>query len=300
LSEREERRRYLELMLARESPPAVLTLAQAILKRHEGAAVILYGSGASVMSDAPPSDIIYDFYVIATDYGAVRQSFFQSLLNRILPPNVFYIEAGESGERLRAKYATLSIAHLEELVGRRTFHSYFWARFAQPCRIVEAPAALRERITAAVETAVDVFVARSANLRGTDGTAGAVWREGLARSYRAELRAEPPDRVQRLLASYGDWPKRVTIFPALQRAPAFDEAQWRLRALQGALLSAARLLKATFTFDGGVDYIAFKISRHAGFALPVREWERRWPLLSWPILAGRYYRMRRNLAKGRG
>lgn len=296
---RAERLSRLESMLARPSPEAARELAQAILERHRGAAVILYGSGASVMSDARPTDVIYDFYVVAPDYRGIRQSFLHALLNRLLPPNVFYLELVHGGERRRAKYATLSIAHFEKLVSRRTFHSYFWARFAQPSRIVDGPPELRTRIAGAVEAAIDTFVARSAGLKGTDGTVRSIWREGLSRSYRAELRAEPPERVLKLLASYADWPERVTIIPERRRATILQEAAWRARAIQGTLLSAARLLKATLTFDGGVDYVAFKISRHAGFILPVREWERRWPLLSWPILAERYYRMRRNLAKRR-
>lgn len=39
---------------------------------------------------------------------------------------------------------------------------------------------------------------------------------------------------------------------------------WRLRRLQGKLLSLLRLLKATFTFRDAIDYAAWKIGRHTG------------------------------------
>ncbi|HBS35010.1 MAG TPA: hypothetical protein DEA50_08020, partial [Parvularcula sp.] len=67
---------------------------------------------------------------------------------------------------------------------------------------------------------------------------------------------------------------------------------WRLRAVLGALLSVVRLLKATMTFRGGIDYIAWKVKRHAGVDVGVRPWERRHPFLAAPVVALRYYRLR--------
>ena len=39
---------------------------------------------------------------------------------------------------------------------------------------------------------------------------------------------------------------------------------WRFRRLVGKVLSILRLAKGVFTFDGGVDYILWKIERHSG------------------------------------
>ena len=44
------------------------------------------------------------------------------------------------------------------------------------------------------------------------------------------------------------------------------------------MLSVARLAKASATFAGGVDYIAWKINRHAGTDIQIKPWQRRWPL----------------------
>jgi len=274
------------------APPAApaVALAREIERRHPGCAVLLYGSGNSVLKDASVEDVLFDFYAIVPSYRSAFGSALLRFAGRVLPPNVFYLECDGPTGRLRCKYAVLAIDHFEQLVSKRTFHSYFWARFAQPCRIVAVSPEMRPRIEAAVLTAIDTFAANSAGLPGAESVA-ALWREGLARSYRAELRAEAPDRVTRLLENYGDWPSRVTLLPGPR--PRRQELAWRLRAVQGGFLSAARLLKASFTFVGGVDYIAWKISRHAGFELPVRDWERRFPLLAAPILAGRYYRMKR-------
>jgi hypothetical protein len=49
---------------------------------------------------------------------------------------------------------------------------------------------------------------------------------------------------------------------------------------KGKLLSVVRLAKASATFAGGVDYIAWKINRHAGTKIEIKPWQRRWPLLA--------------------
>ena len=40
-----------------------------------------------------------------------------------------------------------------------------------------------------------------------------------------------------------------------------------------------RLAKASATYAGGADYIAWKINRHAGTDIELKPWQRRHPLL---------------------
>ena len=51
-------------------------------------------------------------------------------------------------------------------------------------------------------------------------------------------------------------------------------------SVEGKALSVLRLAKASATFAGGVDYIAWKINRHAGTEIEIKPWQRRWPLLA--------------------
>lgn len=44
---------------------------------------------------------------------------------------------------------------------------------------------------------------------------------------------------------------------------------WPLRKTQGKLLSVLRQLKALFTSEGGLDYIAWKLRRHSGKRLEI-------------------------------
>ena len=58
------------------------------------------------------------------------------------------------------------------------------------------------------------------------------------------------------------------------------ERWWRGKQRHGKLYSVARLAKASLTFRGGVDYIAWKINRHAGTDIKLKPWQRRHPLLA--------------------
>jgi hypothetical protein len=55
---------------------------------------------------------------------------------------------------------------------------------------------------------------------------------------------------------------------------------WARRRIEGKALSVLRLAKASATFAGGADYIAWKINRHAGTKIDLKPWQRRWPLLA--------------------
>lgn len=284
---------YIDGILGQPAPDPAKRIADALAGRFSGAAVFLYGSGISVSAAENPADILFDYYVVAPDYGGAVNSAVERLAARALPPNVYYTEVETPSGLLRAKYALISVEALERLVSRRTFHSYFWARFAQPMRLVVCPASLRPRMVMAVATAAETFLARAAGLAPEGAGWRDVWLAAMNASYRAELRAEGGGRAQKLIDAYGEWPKRLAALAMpdtpIDRGAAFG---WRLRGVQGGFLSVARLLKATATFKGGLDYIAWKVKRHAGVDVGVRPWERRHPFIAAPIVAARYYRMR--------
>ncbi len=284
---------YIDSVLSQPSPEPAKALAAMLTERFPGAAVFLYGSGISVSAQEDPAGILFDYYVIAPDYDVAIGGALERFAARALPPNVYYAEAETPAGRLRAKYALLSADALEKLVSIKTFHSYFWARFAQPMRLVACPQALRPRMIAATATAAETFLARARGLAPAGADWRAVWLAGLNASYRAELRAEGGGRAAKLIDAYGEWPERLAALAMPEGAgDKGAAAAWRLRALAGGFLSVARLLKATATFRGGLDYIAWKVKRHAGVDVGVRPWERRWPFIAAPIVAARYYRMR--------
>ena len=48
----------------------------------------------------------------------------------------------------------------------------------------------------------------------------------------------------------------------------------------GKRYSVLRLAKASATFAGGADYVAWKINRHAGTGITLKPWQKRHPLLA--------------------
>lgn len=290
---------YLVSVLGAVVPSAARKIADALAEKYPGSAIFLYGSGISVSFAETPTDILFDYYVIAPNYRRAINNPIERLAACLLPPNVYYFELESIEGLLRSKYALLSLNAFERLVSSSTFHSYFWARFAQPCRLVSAPDNMRPRLVAAIRRSIETFLQQSQGLADRPQDWREVWLAGLKASYRAELRAESSDRAAKLIESYKEWPERVAEFgldPVAAKS-FHASALWRLRAVAGAFLSVARLLKATTTFNGGIDYIAWKVKRHAGVDVGVKPWERRHPFLAAPIVAMRYYRLRAEARK---
>jgi predicted nucleotidyltransferase len=120
---------------AAEVPERVAAIGQAARLRHgDGvSAVLAYGSALRERDDASK---MVDLYLLVDGYAEARQGRWLSLANRLLPPNVYYIEIDVAGTRVRSKYAMVGLGQLERLVEPRTLHPYFWARFAQPTALV--------------------------------------------------------------------------------------------------------------------------------------------------------------------
>jgi hypothetical protein len=118
--------------------------------------------------------------------------------------------------------------------------------------------------------------------RAVDGEAPLDWwRRAFALTYSAELRAERAGRAGSVVDANLERYKRFSR-PAMAAIPTGSGVYggWARRRLEGKALSVIRLAKASATFAGGVDYIAWKINRHAGTKIVIKPWQRRWPLLA--------------------
>ncbi|QXQ05773.1 hypothetical protein KX816_16375 [Sphingosinicellaceae bacterium] len=264
-------------------------------------AVLFYGS---CLRSGSLDGLMLDFYVIVDSYDEAYGGGWRARANRLVPPNVFQVAyAG-----LRAKYAVLDSADFARLCSARTRNPSVWARFAQPSRLVWVrDEAAREAAIAAVAQAAPALLAAAASALPADLTVEALWTGAFALTFAAELRTERKGRGDSIFAAD---PERYRAFtaPALAaaRVPAFMDgdritiapgvnratgaAAWSRRRREGKMLSVARLAKATFTFDGGLDYLAWKIERHAGVPVPIAPWQRRWPILGGLVLLPRLLR----------
>ncbi len=303
----------LRAEMARPVHPDVSAVAKDIHDRHpEGTlAVVFYGS---CLRDDPegknPVEGVLDFYLIAESYEALYTRRLTRWLNRLLPPNVFYIESGGGSrgtEPLRAKYAVVSTGHLRRLCRRKTLNPYFWARFAQPTRVILArDDAVRSDLAETAAEAVTTAVAAAAPLMNETFRTETLWTRLFRETFRTELRSEGEGRAKALVAPRQDFYDSVTgpalgavarktaegyaMTPGTHLKAARSRLVWPVRRFQGKLLSVFRLIKGAFTFDGGLDYVLWKVARHSGQRIEPTAWQRRHPLLAAPGLAWRLYR----------
>lgn len=292
-----------------QPPPQGLEGLLAALEARYGAqmlAVLLYGS---CRRDQDIHDGLVDLLVLVRDYRAIHGLHPSTLFNRLLPPNVYYLQAGAGQHLVRCKYALITLKQFARRCRSRSDH-YFWARFTQPCRLVLArnEPDLPRRIAEIRASAARHYGKRIAPLLTTPVTATQFWQLALATTYRCELRPEPPDNARRLIAA--DPLFWNTLTPALAADGGcglvgentqfirtagtgkhlLTRLAWQLRRLSGKLFNLARLFKAAGTFSNGIDYITWKVERHSGVRIEPTERMRRHPRLAAWGLAWRMWR----------
>jgi hypothetical protein len=252
----------------------VTEMAAAIAAKHGGSsrALLFYGS---CLREQQLDGLMLDFYLIVSDYTAAFDRKWLAVANRLVPPNVFpFVYKG-----LSAKYAVLSEADFSQLCGPNASTVSVWARFAQPSRLVWSRDSLsRSAAVAAIAKAAPTLFSLARPM--ADGEPLDVWRRGFTLTYASELRAESNARPGAVVDAD---PDRYTRFSSVIAAVDMtrSEAQQRWRALRrrGKIMSVLRLAKATATFAGGIDYLAWKINRHAGAGITIQPWQRRHPIL---------------------
>jgi hypothetical protein len=267
-------RELVEAELGEHVDPRVKAMAKAIADRHGPAsrAVLFYGS---CLRERQLDGLMLDFYLIVSNYPAAYDKGWLAKANKLIPPNVFPFHY----DGLAAKYAVLSEADFHRLNGPETRNVSVWARFAQPSRLVWARngEASRRAIAAVARAAPALLAAARPH---PVGDVLEPWRHAFSLTYSAELRAERKGRSGSIVDTDPDRYRRF-LAPALAAIePGAAQGNWPRRRLEGKLLSVARLAKASLTYAGGAEYIAWKINRHAGTTIELKPWQKRHPLLA--------------------
>ena len=269
--------------LAEPVDPRVTDLAAAIAARYGDAAraVLFYGS---CLRQRELGGLMLDFYLIVSGYRAAYGRSWLALANALVPPNVFAVEH----RGLVAKYAVLSEADLARECSQAARSTSVWARFAQPSRLVWASdeSARAAAVEAVAQAAPTLFaLTRPAMAEGRRDDPLAVFRDGFGLTYGAELRAERRERPASIVDADPERYRRFGEAIIARQAVAADgeraaRRRWRSRQRKGKAMTLVRLLKASTTFAGGIDYLAWKINRHAGTDIRLKPWQRRWPLVA--------------------
>jgi hypothetical protein len=257
--------------------PRVAKIASAIARPYGSAAlaVLFYGS---CLREQQLDGLMLDFYLIVSDYRTAYAKRWLALANRLIPPNVFYFE--QSG--LAAKYAVLSEADFAHECSPEAWTVSTAARFSQPSRLVwSAGTAAAERTIDIVSNAAPTLLGWTSSFAPRDASAIDLWKSAFNLTFGAELRAERSGRSQRIVDTD---PQRYERFAEavgpVQDLGSKGRGWWRSKQRHGKFYSLVRLAKASLTFAGGADYIAWKINRHAGTTIRLKPWQRRHPLLA--------------------
>jgi hypothetical protein len=281
--------------------PALAHLLDELRAQHGASinGIIAYGS---CLRSGDIFDGLLDLYLISDDYRSAYSNSALVLANWMLPPNVFYCEVDHEGKTLRAKYALISRADFQKCCSSRRFESYIWGRFAQPVSIIwSRDERSKQILDSCLWGAVCTFLECALPKLPAQGSVDSLWSGGLALSYASELRSERSSRTQELASTSNTWFADVTQavsrslgfplslyhsdgelhyraqVPSMQRR--LSSTWWVLRRWLGKLMSILRLLKALFTFVGGLDYVAWKLQRHSGQEVVIPDRVRRFPLI---------------------
>jgi len=287
---------FIRTEWGRGVPVEVGTAAQDIATRYGDSAVgiIFYGS---CFRTGEIEDKVLDFYVIVDSYRNAYKGRTLAIANKILPPNVFYHETAANGMILRSKYAVLSLEDLVFRTSRDCLNVSVWARFCQPCMLLLPRDDLTfDTINKAIAQAVITMFSNISELKPQVVKSRELWVEAFKATYAAELRSErkgkgleiyllDQERYDRLtplvLKALGMSAEPEKLIHQPPRVSVWcPKLKWMARRWNGKIISFLRLVKATTTFDGGIDYLAWKIRSHSGVEIEVKDWMRKWPLLA--------------------
>ena len=260
-------------------------------------AVLMYGSYLRGKRDT-----VLDFYVLLDEFADTLPGRWHSTANVLLPPNVYFLHIDRPAtpplqdNQVVAKYAVLTLSQFEQ-ANRKDFHSYFWARFTQPSRLVycrDEP--VEEKVASAVAQAARTFISEVHPMMTNPFSSAELWEAGFELTYRCELRSEKADKLQTLYSNHSTYLDAVAkicltknpsgTFECLKNTSiSAAKNRWRIRQTQGKCLSILRLIKAAGTFTDPLTYLLWKIHRHSGVYIEPTSRQKRYPLIfAWGLL----------------
>ena len=285
-------------------PPMRVTEVMTLIRdRHMGRvqAMVYYGSSLRELDN--PEKML-DFYVLVDSYRKTHGTGPRALINRFIPPAVYYVEhASADGTLSTCKYSILSLSEFEKRCSSRAFLSQVWGRFSQPCAVLWAKSEeVLNRVWAARVVAVETMADAAVPLLDGSATASELWGRGFYESYRTELRPESSTgRSEEIVARFEE--RYVAITTALYGESDTDGRftlptagkyravrHWLFRRILGKPAAGLRVLLGAATFDGGIDYIARKVENHSGVKMDPTPAQRKHPVLHSPVLFWKIWR----------
>ena len=279
-------------LISQETSTAVSSdvqkLSGAIQQQGNPSCILFYGSG---LWKEPDNDTVYDFYVLVDQLSDFEKRKFSNFLGTIIPPNVYYMEVKDGNRVLRCKYALMQTDQFIKAATGETFTPQIWARFAQPSRVIYSrDEQITKKINSCLAQSVLHFHRVALPLTPSNANSREIWLRGLKETYRAELRSERPERTQNIFdASAKNFIERselaVPLLQDIKRDSKYAVILSQVKRPFQKMIAFIRLIKATLTFEGSVDYALYKIERQSGIHLEATDFQRRYPLIAaWPLV----------------
>ncbi len=287
----------------RDVPDAVSTAAESIAAGYGDSVqgILFYGS---CLRTGEIEDKILDFYVIVDSYAAAYSKRWLAVANQFIPPNVFYHEMDVDGLTVRSKYAVISIKDFGFRVNKACLNVSIWARFCQPSMfLLPKDDCATNRVARHITTSIETMLGNLLDLKPWAVASRDLWVAAFEETYAAELRSERggkgleiylldqsryDDVTPIALAELGINPGDTTSTAPVTQPSRTDNFQaklmWFYRRFNGKIVSFLRLVKASMTFDGGIDYLAWKIRRHSGVEVEIKSWMRKHPIVAGVVL----------------
>ncbi|MGC8685299.1 MAG: hypothetical protein ACP5T7_06400 [bacterium] len=258
--------------------------------------IFMYGSMLNSQLSTPTS--FPDFYIIVDDYKMFYGSNIHAILNRILPPNSYFLRLEQNGLSLSSKYCVLDTHALNTTTHYPELKDFFVAgRLAKRIGIlyVRDKAFLSQFMNA-------VYNAMQFNVMFTlSEMNGAFSLEDfiihlLGLSYRAEVRTETQEKIINLYNSEKSFYQRLYSLFLEQEVmlgtvkkidnglytttrPYFTKQYMDSFIKQSRRRAVYRWPKGIYTFSNYVEYLELKVERTTGEKLILSKWDRRFPLI---------------------
>lgn len=242
--------------------------------------VVGYGSCLSQFTKTETS--APDFYVIVKDYNSFYPRKRSTMLNQVIPPNIYHFE----DQNQILKYSVISAFDLEREVSQDAHDVYHLGRFSKRIAMIwkqneEALDHLTRIHQSAIETALDF----SQKLHGpADHLVDAI-KGALQLSYDGDVRIESADKVQKIWEAEQEYYLEV-YRPCFEQTKTVEKSTTMSFWIRKSRLRAQmRWIKNIFTASMWVDYMIFKIERTQGIKIELTEQQKKlWPIYIWPIL----------------
>lgn len=323
---------FRALLAARATEPnrdlRLQALADRLVAAGDGhvAALLFFGSRRS--GARTDSFSAYDLFVLVDDHGrfyralrragaVTRPPALLALAGGFLPPSQVSFRAERDGEGLHAKCAVLTARQFERETGPRRHDHFCVARLFQATQLLYArEEQARLLVLAGLEHAHRLTLTWGGPWLPSSFDVADYTRALLDLSLRAEVRPEPAGRSRQLWEAQSEYLLAVYAQLLRERAEAgelLEQGQGRYRLARppsafgrarvrayfawSLLRATARWAKHILTFEGWLDYIARKATRHTGQEVELSPRERRWPLVFlWPRVL-RYLRTKNRMGK---